>query len=163
VPLRIAEAVSLVNEERKRAMGRKVIKACGGSVKNWTIAILGLSFKPNTDDMRDAPSIAITQVLKDAGAKVRAYDPKAMNNAKALIEGIEYPTSIDSCLDHADAMVLVTEWDVFRALDIARIRRLLKRPIVVDLRNVYRPDEMEQEGIMYFGIGRNYQARMGYE
>jgi UDPglucose 6-dehydrogenase len=154
VPLRIAETVSLVNEERKRAMGRKVIKACGGSVKNWTIAVLGLAFKPNTDDMRDAPSIAITQVLKDAGARIRAYDPKAMDNARGVIEGIEYASSVYSCLDRADAMVLVTEWDMFRALDITNIKRLLKQPIVVDLRNVYRPEEMQQAGITYFGIGR---------
>src|SRR5574337_5741 len=118
-PLRIAEAVSLVNEERKRAMGRKVIKACGGAVKGHTIALLGLAFKPNTDDMREAPSLAIIQVLKDAGA-----------------------------------LVLVTEWDMFRALDAGEIKRRLKRPIVVDLRNVYRPDEMEAAGLTYVSVGR---------
>ena len=154
-PLRIAETVSLVNEERKRAMGRKVIKACGGSVKNRTIALLGLAFKPNTDDMREAPSIAIIQVLKDAGANVRAYDPKAMENAQSLIDDIKYASSVEACLDGADAMVLVTEWDMFRALDISEIKRRLKQPIVVDLRNVYRPDEMEAAGVTYVSIGRD--------
>jgi len=153
-PLRIAETVSLVNEERKRAMGRKVIKACGGSVKGRTIALLGLAFKPNTDDMRDAPSIAIIQVLKDAGAFVRAYDPKAMENAIGLIDDIKYAPSVEACLDGADAMVLVTEWDMFRALDIGEIKQRLKRPIVVDLRNVFRPDEMDAAGLTYVSIGR---------
>jgi UDPglucose 6-dehydrogenase len=153
-PLRIAETVSLVNDERKRAMGRKVIKACGGSVKNRTIALLGLAFKPNTDDMREAPSIAIAQVLKDGGAKIRAYDPKAMDNAKGVLEDIEYASSVYACLDQADAMVLITEWDMFRALDIAKVKRLLNQPIIVDLRNVYRPHEMEQAGITYVSIGR---------
>ena len=153
-PMRIAQTVSQVNDERKRAMGRKVIKACGGSVKNRTIAVLGLAFKPNTDDIRDSPSVAIIQVLQDAGAKVRAYDPEAMDNAKAVIEGVEYAFSAYACLDRADAMVLVTEWDMFRALDIAKIKQLLKQPIVVDLRNVYQPEDMLQAGIAYVSIGR---------
>ena len=153
VSLRIAQAVALVNDERKRAMGRKVTKACGG-VKNRTIAVLGLAFKPNTDDMREAPSIAIIQALLDAGAAVRAYDPAAMDNAREAIEGIEYASDVYSCLDGADAMVLVTEWDMFRALEPARVKALLRRPTVVDLRNVYRPDEMRQAGIAYFSIGR---------
>ena len=153
-PMRIAQTVSQVNDERKRAMGRKVIKACGGSVKNRTIALLGLAFKPNTDDIRDSPSVAIIQVLQDAGAKVRAYDPEAMDNAKAVIEGVEYASSAYACLDRADAMVLVTEWDMFRALDIAKIKQLLKQPIVVDLRNVYQPEDMLQAGIAYVSIGR---------
>ena len=135
-------------------MGRKVVKACGGSVKNRTIALLGLAFKPNTDDMREAPSIAIIQVLKDAGAIIRAYDPKAMENAKAVMDDIEYASSVEGCLDGADAMVLVTEWDMFRALDIGEIKRRLKQPIVVDLRNVYRPDEMKAAGMTYVSIGR---------
>jgi UDPglucose 6-dehydrogenase len=153
-PMRIAQIVSQVNEERKRAMGRKVIKACGGSVKNKTIGILGLAFKPNTDDMREAPAIPIIQVLQDAGARIRAYDPEAMDNAKDVIEGIDYANNAYSCLDGADAMVLITEWDVFRGLDIARIKQLLRQPIVVDLRNVYRREEMKQAGIDYVGVGR---------
>ena len=154
VPLRIAQTVSQVNEDRKRAMGRKVIKACGGSVKNRTIAVLGLAFKPNTDDMRDAPAIAIIQTLQDAGAKVRAYDPAAMENARGVIEGVEYAPDAYACIDGADAMVLVTEWDMFRALDTAKIKQLLKRPTVIDLRNVYRPEDMQQAGIAYVSIGR---------
>jgi UDPglucose 6-dehydrogenase len=153
-PLRIAQTVSQVNEERKRAMGRKVVKACGGSVKNRTVAVLGLAFKPNTDDMRDAPAIAIIQALQDAGAKVRAYDPAAMDNARGMIEAIEYATDAYDCMDGADAMVLVTEWDMFRALDATKMKRLLKQPIVVDLRNVYRPEEMQEAGIEYVGVGR---------
>ena len=154
VPLRIVQTVSLVNEDRKRAMGRKVIKACGGNVKNHLIAVLGLAFKPNTDDMREAPSIAVVQVLKDAGARVRAFDPEAMANARDAIEGIEFAPDPYACLDGADAMVLITEWDMFRALDTAKMKQLLKSPIVVDLRNVYRPEEMLQAGITYFSIGR---------
>lgn len=153
-PMRIAQVVSQVNDERKRAMGRKVIKACGGSVKNRTIAVLGLAFKPNTDDIRDSPSVAIIQVLQDAGAKVRAYDPEAMENAKAVFEGVEYAPSAYACLDGADAMVLVTEWDMFRALDFAKIKQLLRQPIVVDLRNVYQPEDLLQAGIVYASIGR---------
>lgn len=153
-PMRIAQVVSQVNDERKRAMGRKVIKACGGSVKNRTIAVLGLAFKPNTDDMRDSPSVAIIQVLQDAGAKVRAYDPEAMENAKAVFEGVEYAPSAYACLDGADAMVLVTEWDMFRALDFVKIKQLLRQPIVVDLRNVYQPEDLLQAGIVYASIGR---------
>jgi UDPglucose 6-dehydrogenase len=154
VPLRIVQTVSLVNEDRKRAMGRKVIKACGGNVKNRLIAIMGLAFKPNTDDMREAPSIAIVQALKDAGARVRAFDPEAMANASDAIEGIEFAPDPYACLDGADAMVLITEWDMFRALDTAKMKQYLKSPIVVDLRNVYRPEEMQQAGITYFSIGR---------
>jgi UDPglucose 6-dehydrogenase len=154
VPLRIVQTVSLVNEDRKRAMGRKVIKACGGNVKNRLIAIMGLAFKPNTDDMREAPSIAIVQALKDAGARVRAFDPEAMANASDAIEGIEFAPDPYACLDGADAMVLITEWDMFRALDTGKMKQYLKSPIVVDLRNVYRPEEMQQAGITYFSIGR---------
>ncbi len=154
VPLRIAQTVSLVNDERKRAMGRRVIKACGGNVKNRLIAVLGLAFKPNTDDMREAPSIAIIQVLLDAGASVRVYDPQAMANAREVIEGVEYAPDAYACIQGADAMVLVTEWDMFRALDTAKMKALLKQPTVVDLRNVYRPEEMLQAGITYVSIGR---------
>jgi UDPglucose 6-dehydrogenase len=154
VSLRIAQTVMLVNDDRKRAMGRKVIKACGG-VKHRTIAVLGLAFKPNTDDMREAPSIAIIQALLDAGAKVRAYDPAAMDNAREVIEGIEFASDAYGCIAGADAMVLVTEWDMFRALDTTKIKQLLKEPTVVDLRNVYRPEEMRQAGIAYVSVGRS--------
>ncbi len=153
--LRIAQTVSLVNDERKHAMARRVIKACGGAVKNKTIAVLGLAFKPNTDDMREAPSISIIRALLDGGAKVRAYDPVAMENARAIIDDIDYANDVDACLDGADALVLVTEWDMFRAIDPTRIKQLLKSPIVIDLRNVFRTEDMHRVGVSYVSVGRS--------
>ena len=152
--LRIAQTVALVNDERKHAMGRKVIKACGGVVKNQTIAVLGLAFKPNTDDMREAPAITIIRSLLDAGARVRAYDPVAMDNARRVLDGIDYADDVDHCLKGADAVVLVTEWDMFRAIDPAKLKRLLKAPVVVDLRNVFRPEDMQKAGVAYVSVGR---------
>jgi UDPglucose 6-dehydrogenase len=153
-PCRIVETVAAVNDQRKRAMARKVIAACGGSVRGSTIAVLGLTFKPNTDDMRDAPSIALITALQDAGAKVRAYDPEGMRQARAVLENVEYADNAYSCIAGADALVIVTEWDAFRALDLERIRSLLKRPILVDLRNIYRPETMTRHGFTYIGVGR---------
>ncbi len=153
-PTRIVEAVAAVNENRKRAMGRKVIQACGGSVRDKTIAILGLTFKPNTDDMRDAPSITIIQALLDAGAIICAYDPIGIESAREVLKDVEYTDDPYTCVTGADAMVLVTEWDTLRGLDLDRIRRSLREPIVVDLRNVYRPDEMQKAGLRYTGVGR---------
>ena len=153
-PCRIVEAVSAVNDQRKRAMGRKVIAACGGNVRGSTIAVLGLTFKPNTDDMREAPSISLITALQDAGAKVRAYDPEGMAQARALLDNVEYADNAYSCVDGADALVIVTEWDAFRALDLQRVRSLLKRPVLVDLRNIYRPEEMARHGFIYQGVGR---------
>ncbi|HEY5830867.1 MAG TPA: UDP-glucose/GDP-mannose dehydrogenase family protein [Hyphomicrobiaceae bacterium] len=158
---RIVETVASVNDHRKRAMGRKVIAACGGSVRGSTIAVLGLTFKPNTDDMRDAPSIALITALQDAGAKVRAYDPEGMKQAQSVLENVEYADNAYSCIDGADALVIVTEWDAFRALDLERVRKLLKRPVVVDLRNIYRPKEMAQRGFIYEGVGRPGSASDG--
>ena len=158
---RIVETVGSVNDHRKRAMGRKVIAACGGSVRGSTIAVLGLTFKPNTDDMRDAPSIALITALQDAGAKVRAYDPEGMKQARSVLENVEYADNAYSCIDGADALVIVTEWDAFRALDLERVRKLLKRPVVVDLRNIYRPKEMAQRGFIYEGVGRPGSASDG--
>ena len=152
--LRIAQTVALVNDERKHAMGRKVIKACGGVVKNQTVAVLGLAFKPNTDDMREAPAITIIRSLLDAGAKVRAYDPVAMDNARRVLDGVDYAEDVDHCVKGADAVVLVTEWDMFRAIDPAKLKQLLKAPVVVDLRNVFRPEDMEKAGITYVSVGR---------
>ncbi|HXZ17270.1 MAG TPA: UDP-glucose/GDP-mannose dehydrogenase family protein [Roseiarcus sp.] len=152
--LRIAQTVALVNDERKHAMGRKVIKACGGVVKNQTIAVLGLAFKPNTDDMREAPAITIIRSLLDAGAKVRAYDPVAMDNARRVLDGVDYAKDVDHCVKGADAVVLVTEWDMFRAIDPAKLKQLLKAPVVVDLRNVFRPEDMEKAGLAYVSVGR---------
>ena len=153
-PLRIVETVATVNDQRKRAMARKVIQACGGSVRDKTIAVLGLTFKPNTDDMREAPSIAIITALEDAGASVRAYDPEGMQQARQLVPGLVLADSAYACLDGADAMVIVTEWNEFRALDLRRIKSLLASPVVVDLRNIYRPDEMARMGFTYRSVGR---------
>lgn len=153
VPFRIVETVVAVNDQRKRAMGRKVIEACGGNVRGKTIALLGLAFKPNTDDMRDAPSIAIVTSLLDAGAKVRAFDPEAMDQAKAIGLAVDYASNAYACANGADALVIVTEWEAFRALDLARIRAGLNEPVVVDLRNIYRPEDMAKRGFNYRGIG----------
>ncbi len=153
-PLRIVETVIAVNDQRKRAMARKVIAACGGNVRGKTIALLGLTFKPNTDDMRDAPSLALVPALQDAGAKVRAYDPEGMAQAASLLDNVEFAESAYACLKGADALVLVTEWDAFRALDLDKVKALLNAPVVVDLRNVYAPAEMDKRGFCYFSVGR---------
>ena len=153
-PSRIVETVVSVNEQRKRAMARKVIAACGGSIRGHTIAVLGLTFKPNTDDMRDAPSITLITALRDAGANVRAFDPEGMKQAQSVIESIEYADDAYACVEGADALVIVTEWEPFRALDLDRVKSLLKKPVVVDLRNVYRLEDMERRGFTYISIGR---------
>jgi UDPglucose 6-dehydrogenase len=153
-PVRIVETVVAINDQRKRAMARKVIAACGGAVRGKTIAMLGLTFKPNTDDMRDAPSLAIVPALQDNGAIIRAYDPEGIEQARPLLDNVEFAGSAYAAIDGADALVLVTEWDAFRALDLKRVKSLLKTPIVVDLRNVYSPDEMKKLGFAYTSIGR---------
>ena len=153
-PIRIVETVAAVNDQRKRAMGRKVIAACGGSVRGKTIALLGLTFKPNTDDMRDAPSIALIAALQDGGASVRAYDPEGMEQAKSVLSDVEYAQDAYACARGADALVIVTEWDIFRALDLGRLKAALAEPVVVDLRNVYRPEEMTRRGFTYVSVGR---------
>ena len=153
-PQRIVEAVVAVNDQRKRAMGRKVIAACGGDVRGKTIAVLGLTFKPNTDDMRDSPAIAIVQTLQDAGATIRAYDPEGMEQAKASLPDITYCTSAYETMEGADALAIVTEWDAFRALDLSRVKSLLKEPILVDLRNIYPRDAVEAAGFIYTAVGR---------
>jgi UDPglucose 6-dehydrogenase len=153
-PLRIIETVAAVNDQRKRAMGRKVIAACGGNVRDKTIALLGLTFKPNTDDMREAPSLAIVTALQDAGAIVRGYDPQGMEQAQALLPNVTLFSNAYSCIEGADAVVIVTEWNEFRALDVRRVKRLLKSPILVDLRNIYRAEEMAKLGFSYTSVGR---------
>ncbi|MBC2667276.1 UDP-glucose/GDP-mannose dehydrogenase family protein [Novosphingobium flavum] len=155
-PLRIVEAVAKVNESRKRAMGRKVIDALGGldAARGKKVALLGLTFKPNTDDMRDAPAIAIAQALIDAGVTVSAYDPEGMDMAAPLMPGVEMATNVYAAIEGADAMALVTEWDAFRALDLDRIRTIARAAVLVDLRNVYRPDEVRAKGFTYTSIGR---------
>src|SRR6266481_2141611 len=151
-PMRIVEAVLAVNENRKRAMARKVALAFGGNLRGKTIGVLGLTFKPNTDDIRDAPSIPLITALKDMGARVRAYDPVGMSQAKQVLGGIEFSDGPYACAEGADALVIVTEWEQFRALDFERLRSVMKQPVLVDLRNVYRPEDIE--GFAYHGIGR---------
>lgn len=153
-PQRIVEAVVAVNDTRKRAMGRKVIAAMGGEVRGKTLAILGLTFKPNTDDMRDSPAIAVIQTLQDAGATIRAYDPEGMEMAKPLLQDVTYVGGPYEAMEGADAAVIVTEWDAFRALDLPRVKDLLKEPVLVDLRNIYARDEVEKAGLRYTGVGR---------
>ncbi len=153
-PLRLIETTIAVNEQRKRAMGRKVIAAMDGRVRGRTVAVLGLTFKPNTDDMRDAPSIAIIQALQDAGAKIRAYDPEGMAAAETILKDVEYATSAYAAAEGAAAAVIVTEWDAFRALDLARLGAAMAEPVLVDLRNIYPPARAEEAGLRYVGIGR---------
>jgi UDPglucose 6-dehydrogenase len=153
-PITIVERVIEVNNSRKEAMARKIIDACDGDVAGRTIAVLGLTFKPNTDDMRDSPSLVIVPRLIEAGATVRAFDPVGMEEAKKLMDGPVWCHDAYDAMKGADAVTIVTEWNEFRALDLARAKKLLKRPLMVDLRNVYRPDAMGAAGFDYVSIGR---------
>ena len=153
-PVRIVDTVIDVNASRKKAMADKVIAAMGGDVKGRTIGVLGLAFKQNTDDMRDAPSLDILPALQAAGAKVVAYDPEAMKEAAHLLEDITFADSAYKAVDGADAMVIITEWDQFRALDMDRIKAAMKGNVVVDLRNIYSPEDMRRRGFAYTSIGR---------
>jgi UDPglucose 6-dehydrogenase len=154
VPLRIVEAVLAVNDNRKRAMARKVASALGGQLRGKTVALLGLTFKPDTDDMREAPSIPLVTGLLDMGAKVRAFDPVGMEQARRELPDITYCEDAYACAEGADALVIVTEWVQFRALDLARLKAAMKQAIVVDLRNIYRPEEMIAHGFAYESVGR---------
>jgi len=154
VPLRIVEAVLAVNDNRKRAMARKVAAAVGGSLRGKTVAVLGLTFKPETDDMREAPSIPLVTGLLDLGARVCAYDPIGMELAKHDLPDIAYATDPYDCAKGADALVIVTEWVQFRALDLARLKQEMAHPVIVDLRNIYRRDEMKALGFTYESVGR---------
>ena len=154
VPLRLVETVSAVNEQRKRAMARKVVQALGGSVRGKTIAVLGLTFKPNTDDTRDSPAIPLITALHDLGATVRGYDPAGMEQAKPLLPDVHYCQSAYSAAQGADAVVIATEWEQFRALDLSRLRAVMSQPVIVDLRNIYRSDEMKRAAFRYVPVGR---------
>jgi UDPglucose 6-dehydrogenase len=154
VPLRIVESVLAVNDNRKRAMARKVANALGGSLRGKTIAVLGLTFKPDTDDMREAPSIPLVTSLLDMGAKVRGHDPVGIEQARRELPDIEYCDDPYACVAGADAMVVVTEWVQYRTLDLERLKREMARPVVIDLRNVYRPEEMAALGFTYESVGR---------
>ena len=153
-PVRIVDTVVEVNDARKKAMADRVIKAMGGDVKGKTIGVLGLAFKPNTDDMRDAPSLDIIPALQAAGARVKAYDPESMHEAGKMLTEVDFCDGPYHAIDGADAMVLITEWDQFRAMDFDRVKKLLKTPTVVDLRNVYQPSDMAKRGFNYVSVGR---------
>jgi UDPglucose 6-dehydrogenase len=153
-PIRIVETVIGINDSRKRAMADKVVAACGGSLRGKTVAVLGLTFKPNTDDMREAPSLVIVPALEALGARVRAHDPHGMVEARKLMPTLETASDPYSCLDGADAAVILTEWDQFRALDLDRVKRALRSPVVVDLRNIYKPADMAEKGFTYVSVGR---------
>jgi UDPglucose 6-dehydrogenase len=152
-PLRIVEAVVLSNDQRKRAMARKV-SALAGELRGKTVAVLGLTFKPNTDDMRESPSIPLITALQDMGATVRAYDPAGMPQAKDMLTGVTFCDNEYDCAKGASALVIVTEWEQFRALDFARLKKDMAAPVLIDLRNVYRPDEMARHGFRYESVGR---------
>jgi UDPglucose 6-dehydrogenase len=153
-PIRIVETVVAVNDARKERMAQKIIDACGGSMQGKTVAVLGLTFKPNTDDMRDSPSLEIIPALQRAGARVRAFDPQGMEEARKLLQDVEYCDDAYSAMDGADGLAIVTEWNEFRALDLDRVKKLLKRPVLVDLRNIYKVDDMAAAGFNYHSVGR---------
>ena len=152
-PQRIVEAVVAVNDQRKRAVARKVATALGGNLRGKTVALLGLTFKPNTDDMRDAPSISIVTALQDMGAKVRAYDPVGMERAKKIFSDVTYGQNAYDCATGADALVIVTEWEQFRGLDLDMLKRVMKQPVLVDLRRIYSPEDVARRGFTYYAVG----------
>ena len=156
VPLRILEAVAAVNDNRKRAMARKVSAVFSGALRGKTVAVLGLTFKPNTDDMREAPSLALITALQDMGARVRVFDPAGMSQAQTVLENVVYCDSAYDCAEGVDALVIATEWEQFRALDLDRLRDLMACPVVIDLRNIYRPEEMHSRGFAYVCVGRSF-------
>ncbi len=153
-PVRIVDTVVEVNKARKLAMADKIIKTMGGDVKGKSIGVLGLAFKPNTDDMRDSPSLDIIPALQKAGATIRAYDPEAMHEASTMLTDVMYCDGPYHAVEGADAMVILTEWDSFRALDLDRVKTTLKSPVIVDLRNVYQPEDLIKRGFTYESIGR---------
>lgn len=153
-PVRLIETTVQINTDRKKAMAEKIAKAMGGDVEGKTIAVLGLTFKPNTDDMRDAPSLDVIPALQAKGAKVRAFDPEGQHEAEKMLSNIDYASGPYEAIEGADALVILTEWDQFRALDLDRVKAALKTATVVDLRNIYRPGEMVQRGFTYVSVGR---------
>jgi UDPglucose 6-dehydrogenase len=154
VPTKIVATVMAVNDARKHAMPAKVVAACGGSLRGKTVAVLGLTFKPNTDDMREAPSLVIVPALEAQGARVRAYDPHGMEEARKLMPWLETAVDPYACIEGADAMLILTEWDQFRALDLDRVKAALRSPVIIDLRNIYRPAEVAAKGLTYVSVGR---------
>jgi UDPglucose 6-dehydrogenase len=157
-PVRLVETVVDVNDRRKKAMAARIVEACGGSVAGRTVAVLGVTFKPNTDDMRDAPSLDVVPALLAAGATVRAYDPVGMEQAARLMPGVDWAKDAYACMAGADCVAILTEWNEFRALDLERVAGLLARPVMIDLRNIYKPTEMREAGFEYHSIGRPFRA-----
>jgi UDPglucose 6-dehydrogenase len=153
-PTQIVESVMAANNERKRRMAEKIIEACGGSLEGKTLAVLGVTFKPNTDDMRDAPSLDIVPLLQKAGGRIRAYDPEGMQEARKYLDGVEWGEDAYSIMPDADALLILTEWNEFRVLDFERVKKLLKTPLVIDLRNIYALPEMTKAGFVYHSVGR---------
>ena len=153
-PVKIVETVVSVNDDRKRRMADKVIRACGGSLTGKTVSVLGLTFKPNTDDMRDSPSLDIVPALVEAGAEVRVFDPRGMEEARELIDGVTWCETSYDAVEGSDVVAIVTEWNEFRALDLERVKSLMKRPCMVDYRNIYNPNEMAAAGFDYSCVGR---------
>jgi UDPglucose 6-dehydrogenase len=153
-PIKIVEAVVAVNEKRKHQMANKILHACGGSFKYKKIAVLGLTFKPNTDDMRDAPSLVIISALLKGGAEVFAYDPQGMDEAKKMLDGVHWCNGAYETMENSDVVAILTEWNEFRALDLERVKKLMNKPVMVDLRNIYNPDEMIGVGFDYYCVGR---------
>ena len=154
LPLDIVKATVAVNDQRKKDMAQKVVDACGGSLQGKTVAVLGLTFKPNTDDMRDSPSLGIIQALQAAGAKVRAHDPEGMDEARKFLPGVEFCGDPYDTLTDADVLAIITEWNAYRALDMPRVKALLRAPVMVDMRNIYDPETMRDQGFTYVSIGR---------
>ena len=158
MPLRLVETVVDINDRRKAAMAQRIVAACGGSVEGKVIGLLGLTFKPDTDDMRDAPSLAIVPALVRAGAIVRAYDPQGMAAARELLDGVTWCDGAYEAADGADAVAILTEWNEFRALRLRRLKALMRAPVLVDLRNIYEPEDMAEAGFHYSCIGRPARA-----
>jgi UDPglucose 6-dehydrogenase len=159
-PIRLIETTVAVNDQRKRLMARKIVAACGGDVRGKTIGLLGLTFKPNTDDMRDAPSLAIVQALIDLGAKVKAYDPEGMEQAKGMLPAVvEFADGPYTAAEGVDALAIVTEWNQFRALDFRRLKEIMKAPVLIDFRNIYNRDEVARHGFTYTSVGRPKHGR----
>ena len=160
VAMGVVAAVCRQNSERKTAMAKRILAALGRPAAGATIAVLGLTFKPDTDDMREAPSLSIIPMLQEAGASVRAYDPKGIEPARRLLPGVELAEDAYRCAANADALVIVTEWAEFRSLDLARLKTVMKQPIVVDLRNIYDPQAMSAAGFDYRSLGRPGRSRV---
>ncbi len=153
-PLRIVETVVDINRARKKKMADRIVAAAGGSLKDKVVAVLGVTFKPNTDDMRDSPSLDILPALQKAGATITAYDPAGMEEAKTMLDGVQWRDSAYEAIEGADVLAILTEWNEFRGLDLERVKSLMKKPVMVDLRNIYNPDEMAAAGFRYTCIGR---------